>query len=315
MSNINNLCGWIPPDKRTKEQADAHEKAVLDMPAFNIIGRPDTVDKMLLTDLWKHPMVNKALGFDYPGAHQLTGSCVGFGGGNTMSSMIFVAALMANKREEIFMPFWLLNYGMSRYYNGDRSEGEGSTGSAFAKSAKEDGIIKATESGLPSFTHTDGIVYGSSVEYRWSNGANIDQKWLEMSRKHLVKTTAPCNSADDVRAAITNGYPCSAASDWGGDMQCQVKEGVLLNRHSGSWNHQMSYHGYWNHPKLGEIFYEMNNWGLDAHGTDPAGGARGGFWVKKSDVDYTCRNGEVYAFSQFEGFPAQTLPKELFKIV
>ena len=28
-----------------------------------------------------------------------------------------------------------------------------------------------------------------------------------MSRKHLVKTAAPCKSADDVRTAITNGYP------------------------------------------------------------------------------------------------------------
>ena len=69
----------------------------------------------------------------------------------------------------------------------------------------------------------------------------------------------------------------------------------------------MSLQAYWNHPTLGEIFYILNSWGPRTHGTDPAGGPPGGFWVKKSEIDYITRQGDSFAFSQFDGFPAQKL--------
>jgi hypothetical protein len=304
--------GWIPFAKRTAKQHAAHEAAVAEMPRFEITGvqRYGDADKVMLTELWKHPAVVEALGHPYPGTHQLTGSCVGAGGGNALATIIFADAVLRNEPEQIVIPFWLLPYGRSRFYLGDRSPGEGSQGSTFAKAVREDGTLDARMTGLPSFVNEDGLVWGEDTEYSWSDGdASQTMDLLPQSKKHLVKTTAECRSANDVREAIKNGYPVTIASTWGGQMQCRTQGDppVLLNDRSGTWNHQMSVHNWWNHPSLNEIFWIQNQWG-DAHGSDPAGGPLGGFWVAAEHIDWICNSGEVYAFSQWDGFPAQDIP-------
>ena len=244
-------------------------------------------------------------------------NCVGAGGGNTIFTVIAVDSILRNDRESIVIPYWLIPYGRSRYYCGMTTPGEGSMGSAFAKAAKEDGVLDAKQSGLPTFENSDGLIWGEKTEYSWSDGdARQTMDLLPQSRKHLIKTTAQCKNYDDVREALINGYPCTCASSWGGLMQCPVTEGVLLSRKAGTWNHQQSIQAWWNHPKLGEIFWVQNQWGKNAHGKCPSGAPEGGYWVKKGDIDWMCNDGqEIFAFSQFEGFPSQTLPKELFKII
>lgn len=299
--------GWIPHNMRTPDQKKAAESALSTMPEFRIVGSTNyATDKVCLFDLWKHPDVVKALGYPFEGTHQLTGSCVGAGGGNALASVAFADCLIRKEPEQIYLPFWLLPYGRSRYYLGDRGPGEGSTGSTFAKAVREDGCLDNNDStfDLPKPTNTDGLVWGSSVEMKWSDGGAIASKYLTASRKNLVRTTAECKSADAVREAICNWYPVTCASMYA--HQPRVEKGVLLGRRSGSWSHQMSIQAWWKHPDLGEIFWLMNQWGKNAHGIDPAGGPPGGVWILKSDVEWICRTGEVYAFSQHDGFPAQT---------
>lgn len=300
--------GWIPPENRDAQQDCLHAAAVCAMPRFAIgVGPANDAKKVCLYDLWKHPTVVQANGFEFPGIHQITGSCVGAGGGNCWMTLACVDAVTRGDAETPLVPFWLLPYGRSRYYMGDRSPGEGSMGSTFARAAREDGVIPANTPGLPTFTNNDQLVWGSSVEYAWSDGdAPQTMNLLDKSRKHLVKTTAQCRSGDDVREAIKNGYPCTAASMYahnGG--RVQGEPACLLASRSGSWSHQMSILAWWEHPQHGEIFWLMNQWGKNAHGQDPAGGPPGGVWIKKADVDWICRD-EVFAFSQFEGFPAAT---------
>ena len=110
-----------------------------------------------------------------------------------------------------------------------------------------------------------------------------------------------------MRDALQNYYPVTIASDWGGRMRCPVVEGVLLNERRTTWMHQMVVVGWQDHPKLGELFYVLNSWGDSAHGDDPAGGPPGGFWVKAREIDYITAQGDSWAFSQFNGFPAQEL--------
>ena len=303
--------GWLPPDDRTHAQQINTLIALHEMPRFLITGaKGDDPKKVCLWELWKHPLTVKAIGFEYPGTHQLTGSCVGAGGGNVLFTVMAVEVIRKGDPEEICVPFWLLPYGRSRFYLGERTPGEGSTGATFAKAAREDGVLPATLAGLPAFENNDGLQWGAGVERSWSDGdAQQTMALLPESRKHPVRTTAECRSADDVREAIRNYYPCTIASSWGGGMQCRTEGDppVLVNKRQGQWNHQMSVQAWWDHPSLGEIFWVQNQWGLETHGRDPAGGPGGGFWVKKADVDWICRNGEVFAFSQFDGFPAQTL--------
>ena len=167
------------------------------------------------------------------------------------------------------------------------------------------------------FESDGSVTWGGQAEWDWSNGEKIEQKWLDMSRKHLIKTTALCKNADAVRDALVNGYPCTCASDWGGNMRPTVSgktQPVLLNQRTDTWQHQMSVHGWWEHPDHGEIFYIFNSWGTNAHGTCPSGAPLGGFWIKKADMEYICRQNEVFAYSQYDGYPAQKLDDYLFDI-
>lgn len=302
--------GWRAPALRSNVEHAAVGKAEAEMPRFSPPPHPKgDPEKALLFESWKHPTVAAANGFAFTGIHQITGSCVGAGGGNAWMTLACIDAVTRGDPETPLVPFWLLPYGRSRYYMGDRGPGEGSTGSTFAKAARDDGVVPATTPGLPSFTTTDGLVWGRNVEMKWSDGDNPDtMALLPSSRKHLVRTTAKCNSADDVRAAIVNGFPCTAASMYAHDGgRVQGSPACLLARKSGSWSHQMSVPAWWLHPQFGELFWLMNQWGLRAHGECPSGAPLGGVWITKADMDWICRD-EVFAFSQFDGFPAPDAP-------
>lgn len=303
--------GWIPPEARTEQQHAAAHDAVASMPRLTIDGKSAMADekKVCLFELWKHPDVIAANSGEFTGVHQITGSCVGAGGGNCWFTLACVEAVRVGDPELPKVPFWLLPYGRSRYYLGDRSPGEGSTGSTFARAAREDGVVPADAPGLPSFTRDDGWVWGRQAEMKWSDGDNPDtMALLPESRKFLVKTTAQCRDHGDVREVIKSGFPCTAASMYAHDGgKVQGTPACLLARRQGSWSHQMSILAWWEHPQHGEIFWLMNQWGLNAHGKCPTGAPLGGVWIKASDVDYICRD-EVFAFSQFQGFPAPDKP-------
>lgn len=300
--------GWRRPDVRSSQEQACDAAAVAAMPAFAIDGAGNDDRKVCLWNCWRHPLVMASTGGNvFPGFHQLTGSCVGAGGGNTVFSLAAVEVVRLGDPEQALIPFWPLPYGRSRSRAGLHGRGEGSLGSTFAEAMREDGIVEASAEGLPTYRADDGVYYTEAVEYTWSDGDHVPAKYAELARKHLVKTTALIRNADELREAIRNGYPCSWAGDWGGLMECPTSgtPPVLLNRHADSWAHQQSIHAWWDHPTLGEIFYVLNQWGLRTHGICPSGAPAGGYWISRRDADYQCRTGEVFAFSQFQGFPAQ----------
>lgn len=302
--------GWIPFSQRTAAMRRAHDAAFAAMPAFAIKGKSEAKgDKILLTDFWKHPEVVGSVGFEFPGIHQETGSCVGAGGGDVVFTLSAVEVVRLGDPEQALVPFWLLPYGKSRERGGMSGQGEGSMGSTFAEAIRLDGIIPATLDGLPKFTKdSNGLTWGSKAEMTWSDGARIGEEWLVQSRKHLVRTTSPCSSPADVRAAIQNYYPCTAACGKyvnSGTAKVTGTPPVLLGRLNASGGHQIGLLGWCDHPELGDLFYYMNQWPKPTYSpADPAGGPLGGCWIPAADVDFMCRD-EVYAFSQFDGFPGQ----------
>lgn len=302
--------GWMPPQDRPAEVQTANDNALETMPAFSLQGLSRDSDKVFLWECWKHPLVVSANGGKiFPGFHQLSGSCVGAGGGNVVYSTAAIEVVRNSDPEQALVPFWPLPYGRSRYHAGMRGRGEGSLGSTFARAMRDDGIIPANMPGLPKIARDDdGIAYEREVEFEWSDGGRVSESWLEQGRRHLIKTTAPIRNADQLRDAIQNYYACTFAGDWGGMMECRIAgtPPVLLNERRGVWNHQQSIQGWMNHPELGEIFYVLNQWGTRVHGICPTGAPPGGYWIRAKDADYQCRNGEVFAFSQFAGFPSAT---------
>lgn len=298
--------GWVPFERRTPDQNTASAYAIAAMPKFEIIGKTyyGEEKKVNLAALWSHPRVVASLGRPFEGIRQVTGSCVGAGGGNACTSLAFADALIRNEPEKIVLPFWLLPYGRSRYYLGDRGPGEGSTGSTFAQAVREDGLPDSAASTLPQPEFSDMACWGNKVEMQWSDGSRVPAEHASVARQHLIQTTAVCKNADAVREAICNYYPVTIASMYA--FEASVKDGVLFGVHRGSWSHQMSIQAWWDHPSLGEIYWIQNQWGKAYHGKCPSGQVMGGAWVSKADIEWICRGGEVFAFSGFQGFPART---------
>lgn len=311
--------GWIHPDDRTLEQHEAHARAVAAMQPFYIKGPPAAPavgTKVLLTDTWKHPGVVSAIGKPFTGFRQLSGSCVGAAGGTVESTLCFTDVILRGDLENIVLPFWPLNYGRSRLYMGEHGPGEGSLGSTFAQSCREDGFLEWGTPGLPQYDTRNQYALAAddktaqSLEMQWSAGDKIDPKWLSLSRKHLIKTTSQLRSAAEVRDAIVNGYPVTRAFEYFCNPgTARVQDGALVGNYSGRGGHQESWLGYWNHPSLGELIWEQNQWGSSVYGDDPGGGPGGGCWQKFADVDRMCRGqyAEIFSFSQFDGYPAQQL--------
>lgn len=300
--------GYITPENRTEEEKALDENVKAQMQPFEIIGQEEPKDRAFLWDCAKAANGGK----NFRTFYQQTGSCVGNGGGQAVWYLSAVEVVRLKDQEQVLLPFYLLPYGRSRYYAGMRGRGEGSFGSAFAEALRKDGIISANLEGLPKYEDRTGITWGRSAELEWSDGGAIKQKWLDESRKHLVKTTAQVKNAQQVRQALLNYYPCTIASDWGGLMTPPVAGDppVRLSKRADTWQHQMCVIGTINHPQHGWIYYILNSWGVDAHGQPPANGfgePPGGFWVKEGDMDYIARQGDSFALSQFDGFPAQKL--------
>jgi hypothetical protein len=306
--------GWIPEEARDEVVHQAHERATQAhvLPKLVITGAPnaDVYDAVVvnLCTTWKHPDVIKVNGGEFTGTHQLTGSCVGAGGGNMWNTLAFQEAVIKGELEIPKATFWLLPYGRSRFRCGMKTPGEGSLGSCFAEAAIEDGTLDFDRQGLPQpVDRSDGWIWGRNVELKWSDGdAQDTMNLLPESRKYLIKTAAKCRDANDVWDALTNGYPCTAASMYahdGGKVTGSGKDACLLARKQGSWSHQMSVLARWLHPQHGRLFWLMNQWGLRAHGICPSGMPPGGVWITEADMTWICRD-EVYAFSAYNGFPA-----------
>jgi hypothetical protein len=305
--------GWIEPEKRTLDQHEAHDSAVaampkLAMPSFG--GTPPKGTKILLSDMWSHPDVVKALGFAFTGFYQYTGSCVGVGGGNTCFTVTCVDVLRNKEPEKLVMPAWWFNYGQSRKRAGMRGQGEGSFGSTFAASVVEDGVCDglAAGFGFPDVKQSGQINIGRQSELLWSDGNYAKQIVIEEAKKRPIRTVTPVNDGVSVRDAILSGYPCTRAGmTFCNPGSASVRSGALVGSQNGRGGHQESWIGYWHHEQLGELIWEHNQWGKDVYGTDPGGGPGGGCWISLDAVDRFCKSqyAEVYAFSQYEGYPAQ----------
>src|SRR5262249_35537024 len=83
--------GWRRPDVRSTTEHLRHAAALRAMPTFLIEGAGNDERKVCLWNCWRHPLAVAATGGKpFPGFHQLTGSCVGAGGGNTVFSLAAV---------------------------------------------------------------------------------------------------------------------------------------------------------------------------------------------------------------------------------
>lgn len=308
LKDYSHLCGWVPPETRTDEQNEADAKARGRMPRFALFGHTGEAlpEKVVMTDLWDSEEVQGALGFKYPGTHQITGSCVGAAGGDVLFTTLAAEVLVAKEAHKIIVPYWLLPYGKSRSRAGMRGKGEGSFGTTFADACRLDGVIDAAETGLPAYKQDQGLVWGRNAELAWSDGNAIDSKWLEMARHNIIGVTTIQESADNVKIALANWYPHTiATSHYCHPDRAKVKNGLVTGQFDTRGPHQTKILGYFQHPDMGDMFYNVNNWG-NVYPKCPLTGRQDGCWIDKKQMSWAVSQREVIAFASMTGFMART---------
>jgi hypothetical protein len=300
--------GWLsfagnPDETFAKQRSDY----LSSLPEFKISGSWQMDQRRY--PLWKFGV--QVTGKFLPYFNQVTGSCVGAGGGNMLMTAI-CTEIAQGQAEEFRIPWWPYTYGQSRVRAGMTGRGEGSTGAAWSEAATEDGTFGIHEqTGLPQFSDAGQgwLKLTSTVELQWSEGKYGDQ-FDPLAAKHLFKTVARMRNADDCLAALVNGYPITQASNFGFSPMVpspQSDPPVRLVSWNGSWSHQTYIDEVWDHPKLGIIFRWGNNWGPTAHGPALGDEPPSSVYITAATLTKICQQGEVYDFSAFDGFPARTL--------
>lgn len=300
--------GWIAPIDRDATQQAAHAAAVAAMPRF-ALGAADIPTGPLdirLYKAWGHPdVIADCGGVTFDRFHQLTGSCVGAGGGNALFTLIAMQRLLSSGATRAFIPWWPHPYGKSRELAGFRGRGEGSLGSTFFEALKKYGVpdaLEATTQGIPGFHDTDGLTLTSSQEMNWSDGgSSLVNGFNDEAMKRPLGSGQEIKDIVGIRAALANGYPITFACDrYIG--HASVQSGYVIGSWDSSGGHQQSLHAVVDDANLGPLYWAQNNWPGNTYPRDPAGGPVCGCWVKEAKVIEALRyDAEVYALSHLEG--------------
>lgn len=287
--------GW------SSEAAEDEETvaAVAEMPPFQIVGPNGEIivqdNENAVAKLWD--AVLEIRGSHLENTPQQVGDCVSWGVKHAIEYLIYVEMKTGPPGElefhEVFAPYI---YGISRVQIGGKKLGgrDGSCGAWAARGVMQYGLLRSDFDGVPP--------YSGSVARSWGSSGPPD-KFVQEGKRFLVKQTSLVRTADEIRDAICNGYPCTVASNVGFNTIIK-KYGRLLGVRNGTWGHQMAVIGF-DGSAPEPLYYIINSWGPHAHGDPIDNSPPGGFWITKKDMDAMARQGDSFAFSNFEGFKSR----------
>lgn len=249
-----------------------------------------------------------------PTLRQQRGSCVGHGAAAAVWYLAAFERVRLQNRECVVMPYEPFLYGTSRVQvGGGRLRTDGSLGIWAAQAVRKYGVLRSDLAGLPRWTEQRDrggrvvcVTFDPNIDLTWGKPPGPPEECLTAARPHPVKATAPVRTYADVRDALLNGYPVTVASLQGFRMTPRVDRGKHWGVPAGQWAHQMCFIGC-DDDAARPGCYCLNSWGPDAHGPPADDAPPGGFWVDADIVERMVAQGDSFAFSQFEGFPEQTL--------
>lgn len=283
--------GWAGPEAVSEAAPIAAT-----MPPFRIVGNVGDNEPKNVR-LWEYSQSVNG-GKHFPNYAQQVGDCVSFGMKNAVEYLQAVQIVRdgfhANYRG-VYPPYI---YGVSRVQIGGGRLGssDGSLGVWAAKAVSQYGILAVDADQVPSYSGRIAREWGRRGPPEWA---------LSSGKEQLVKTVAQIKSATDGRDSICNGYPFTIASNFG-STDIRQRDGRMVARWNSSWAHQMCVIAYDGSGDT-NYFYVLNSWGERAHPQPVDGEPPGGFWVTERDLDRIVRQGDSWAISAFEGFPAQDL--------
>jgi len=236
---------------------------------------------------------------------QPTGNCVAAGAADAVQGIQAIEIYKGDREEfhEIFNPY---HYATGRVLIGQNRlrGGAGSLGSWQAEAIKQYGVLRRdlTDKPLPAYNRANTDAWGDGKSI---SGFGKFEDYQTFAIERVCKSAARISALNQLIDALDNGYLCTIAASFGYTMQPQGGA-KGFHRRSKPWGHQMSIWGYC--LKYGWIAIK-NQWG-DVHGQleDIETGAnwpKGFLRVTMEDFELHMRNAEVFAYSQFEGFPQQ----------
>lgn len=279
------------------EHADKAQLVAASLPPFRLVGDAAAEDNSKKNvRLWD--AVLQLRGEHLPNVPQQIGDCVSWGAANAVNYLQAVQIIRGPPAEfHPAYPPWI--YGASRVWvgksHGSNFRGDGSVGAYAVEALQTYGCLRADHEQCPPYNGTVARQWGSSGPPEWAKA---------VAKANLVQSIAQVKSAAEARDAIAGAHcPVTIASGWWGTTDIPVVNGRRVARRTTSWAHQqclIAYDGSGPEP----LFYCLNSWGPNAHPAPLQGEPPGGYWIRYSDVDRICREGDSWSISAFDGFPA-----------
>jgi hypothetical protein len=281
--------GWV-----NDPAAVAATLADLPMPRFADVAPPAAEGDVFL---WQ--ACRAVTGDHLPAHNQLdVGCCVGEGFASAVEYLacVEIAGGAARGYEAVSSE---AVYALSRVeVGGGRIRGDGSVGAWAAKAVNQYGVLPRRSIGVYDLTRFD------PRRARAWGASGLPDDLEPTARQHLVRTVSLVRSFDEARAAISNGYPVAVCSDQGFAMTRDA-DGFCAAR--GTWYHCMCFIGVAAGRRPGLCC--LQSWGPRTPGGPIGLGGHPdcGFWVDADVADRMLRQGDSWAVSAFDGFPARTL--------
>lgn len=295
-----NISGWMGED-----YAEYEWKLLNKSPSFKKIqlqAKPNSSRRMMLFDITR-----AILGKDTHNYPRQIQDCGAFAAKDAAEYLqcINIFTKKTGTFKPVFVPYF---HGIARSYSGLCKLGtqQGSLNVWMADSIVKYGFLPSFENGIPP--------YNSHIARAWGDpdGKIELDKAVKYAKLDLVKAAGKVLNWKYLVTAICNGYPVTIASNQGFKMKPDNKG---FHRGRGKWGgHHLCIVGI--DDECNEPHAILLNSIGDAHGILkdfvtkkelPVGTLR----VEKALVENMIKNGEAFAFSNFQGFVTQELNKGL----
>lgn len=197
---------------------------------------------------------------------------------------------------------WIARGATEAIYGARGHGGEGMSCSRAADFVSRTGgiVLRKNYNGIADFTK-----YNGRLGAGWG-GRGLPDKVIDLADNHQIKTVSLIRTVEEARDALHNGYGISVCSSYGFSNKRDSKGFAKV---SGSWAHAMAWIAC--DDTNGEpSFLIQNSWGVWNSGGHPEWGPipDGSFLIHADAAEGMLKQNGSYAFSDFDGFPPQTLP-------
>jgi hypothetical protein len=286
-------CGWINDPQAVAAVLQALPKPLFAESAGHLLAGP--AEDVFLWDAARRVTGGPLPAHDQDGV----GCCVGEGFSSAVEYLQCVEIALGGE-SGVFEPIASeAIYALSRVeIGGGRVVGDGSVGAWAARAVREFGVLPRQR-----FSRYDLTQFDPARARDWGRRGLPDNLEPE-ARRHPVRTVSLVRSFAEARAALAHGYPVAVCSD----------QGFTLTRDAGGfcsplgrWGHCMCFIGATSRPRPGLCC--LQSWGPKTPsgpiglGDHPAWS----FWVDAEIADRMLEQGDSWALSAFDGFPARKL--------